>query len=178
MIEEWREIPGTPYEASSAGEIRNAKTGKVLRQHLHKSGYMQVQIFPDRGKAKTCLVHRLVASAFISAQPPDRPEVAHNDGNRTNNAAKNLRWVTAKENMRDRDLHGTTAIETKNGKIRHGADAVKNCLTLRAEGKTAPQISAITGIPVGAVSGYLLANRRKHLTAVNDNEETDHVRAV
>lgn len=33
--------------------------------------------------------------------------MAHNDGSRTNNHYKNLRWATPKENQADRRVHGT-----------------------------------------------------------------------
>lgn len=44
-------------------------------------------------------VHRLVATAFIPRDDPDRNEVNHIDFNRKNNHYKNLEWVTHKENV-------------------------------------------------------------------------------
>ena len=117
LIEEvWRPIQGWPYEVSNFGKVRNIATGRVLAQPLHKSGYRNVQLW-NKGKFKTCLAHRLVAAAFISEPPSDKHEVAHGDGDRTNNAAGNQRWVLHLENMRDRDRHGTTACGEKNGKL-------------------------------------------------------------
>lgn len=43
-------------------------------------------------------VHRLVAAAFIP-NPENKPCIDHIDGDRANNHADNLRWVTVKENQ-------------------------------------------------------------------------------
>lgn len=55
---------------------------------------------------KTLKVHRLVADAFIP-NPDGKPQVAHNNGIRSDNRAANLRWATPSENLADRIAHGT-----------------------------------------------------------------------
>lgn len=83
----------TDFEISSQGEIRNIQTKQVRAQHMINSGYLTVSIL-----GRNHLVHRLVAIAFI-LNPEDRPEVNHIDGNKQNNQATNLEWVTREENM-------------------------------------------------------------------------------
>ncbi len=81
------------YEASDTGLIRNAKTGREVKQFVGKDGYLRTQI---AGKTRT--VHRLIACAFVAADP-GKDFVNHIDGNKQNNCASNLEWVTRSENM-------------------------------------------------------------------------------
>ena len=45
------------------------------------------------GKHTAKKIHRIVAEAFIP-NPLNLPEVNHKDGNKKNNCAENLEWVT------------------------------------------------------------------------------------
>lgn len=51
-----------------------------------------------KGKVKCCLVHRLVANAFID-NPNNLPQINHIDEKPSNNCVTNLEWCTAKYNM-------------------------------------------------------------------------------
>ncbi len=76
---------------------------KKMRLGLHpKTKYQTIVL---RGK-KTRLAHSLVLQAFTGPCPP-KLEACHNDGNRSNNAAANLRWDTKSSNQADRITHGT-----------------------------------------------------------------------
>ena len=88
---------GEMYEISNNGDIRNTKTGHILKQFKGKDGYMRTQLGGKIGK--TVLVHRLVAKTFIP-NPKNKPEVNHIDGNKSNNNVKNLEWATRNENQR------------------------------------------------------------------------------
>lgn len=56
---------------------------------------------------RTIYLHRAIAETFLGFPPSDNYQVAHYDGNRTNNSVSNLRWVTQKENEADKRRHGT-----------------------------------------------------------------------
>lgn len=96
---EWRPIPGYEglYSASSDGfirsEPRNTTSGKILKGQLNNSGYLRVSV-----KSKYLYIHHLVAVAFIGVRPV-RADVNHIDGNKLNNAADNLEYVSRAENM-------------------------------------------------------------------------------
>lgn len=115
MIKEWKEIPGFEgYFASNEGEILSTvryvyskKTGdmvpfyrdKILSPRRTKTGYMCVGIGNKKtGGHKLAKVHRLVAMAFVP-NPFNFPEVNHIDGNKENNCANNLEWVTHAYNV-------------------------------------------------------------------------------
>lgn len=63
---------------------------------VNSRGYVCVTLYIKK-KARRFSVHRLVAESFIP-NPDNKPFVNHKDGNKKNNNAENLEWVTAKEN--------------------------------------------------------------------------------
>lgn len=100
----WRPVIGFEelYSVSNIGRVRRDKRakrtypGRLLTQHPNNSGYMQVHLSRDGDNVRR--VHRLVAEAFIGPCPVGR-EVNHRDGQKENNAASNLEYVTRGENI-------------------------------------------------------------------------------
>lgn len=77
--------------------------GRWTFGHKNTRGYMKVSI-----GNKQVSVHRLVAETFLP-NPEGKPMVDHRDRDKTNNCVENLKWATAKENMRNRsDVEGVT----------------------------------------------------------------------
>lgn len=99
LDELWKQIEGYEglYEISNYGQVRTRKN-QILKANIINGGYEQVSLYSSSQK-KSCLVHRLVAQAFIP-NPKDKPQVNHIDGNKRNNAVTNLEWTSAKENMK------------------------------------------------------------------------------
>jgi len=103
----------TYYEVSSFGRVRSldrivtvSRKGKkytklilgvMLTPTLIKDGYLQVALH-CLGNAKSPVIHRLVADAFIE-KIAGKDLVNHLDGKKTNNHKDNLAWCTHLENM-------------------------------------------------------------------------------
>lgn len=87
------------YEVSNLGNVKSFKRSepKVLKPKMIK-GYSIVSLC-IKGQRKQIAVHRLVAEAFIK-RIPDKNEINHIDGNKTNNSVDNLEWCTHTENVR------------------------------------------------------------------------------
>lgn len=99
MIEVYKTIEDYPnYEVSNLGNVRNIKTGRVLRPSMNKGGYQYVGLCLNR-KSKIHLIHRLVATAFIP-NLNDKRTVNHINGIKTDNRVENLEWTTDSENMK------------------------------------------------------------------------------
>ena len=96
----WRIIPcfGNQYESNNLGQIRKASDHKVLIPYP-KKGYLYVHVL-NKDKQYCVRAHRLVALAHI-ANPYNKPQVHHKDGNRANNRIENLEWVTPSENVNE-----------------------------------------------------------------------------
>lgn len=85
------------YEVNRMGEIRNARTKRVLKQYLQKSGYMAVVLRDENGWSGWRMMHRIIAEAFIP-NPEGKPIVDHINTIRSDNRVENLRWATELEN--------------------------------------------------------------------------------
>lgn len=92
------EIAGRNRLGHSQGNFRAKQPGKVLSQCVARNGYYEVAQMAD-GKRRKFRVHRLVATAFVPGYFVDA-HVDHLDGDKLNNRADNLEWVTVSENTR------------------------------------------------------------------------------
>lgn len=111
MTEEeiWKPWPKNPkYLVSSKGRIKG-KSGKILTQILDisRGGYYQVNIDkPNTINQRTkAYVHRILMETFNPIENMENLIVDHIDGIRTNNNLNNLRWVTEKENQKNKNIN-------------------------------------------------------------------------
>ena len=90
-------------------------------------GYLQVKIVGNYRGNKHTFIHRLVAEMFIP-NPLGKLEVNHIDGNKTNNAAVNLEWVTHAENIIHADSTGLRNMSITNSGANHVRSLKIRCL--------------------------------------------------
>lgn len=99
-MEIWRTVRvSVGYEVSDLGRVRNSRTLRVLALSPNEYGYLYVSLPRSDEHSGRVRVHSIVADAFIGPRP-DRHEVNHIDGDKTNNAVANLEYVTSGENKR------------------------------------------------------------------------------
>ena len=94
------------YYVNRSGEIKSTKgcVERLLKLRVSKNGYPTVNLTQrvGRGKLKTCLVHVLVAFAFIGNPPTPYGKskgcsvVRHLNGDKSDCSVNNLEWVQRK----------------------------------------------------------------------------------
>lgn len=98
----WRDVLDYEgfYQVSNMGRLKSLHYGKstILNPSMASDGYKNVTLTLN-GKKKYFRLHVLVARAFIP-NPDNKPCVNHIDGDKSNNRADNLQWVTHSENTR------------------------------------------------------------------------------
>lgn len=165
--EEWRPVVGWEhlYEVSSAGRVRSVDRivtrrvkGRILQPCLTPSGYPKITLSKN-GKVKDRSVHSLVAEAFIGPLPAGK-EVAHNDGNKKNAVASNLRYATHAENLADRIQHGTM-----NWGDRGGAALLTEAqaILIRRSSEPTKVLAERYSVSTGTIGAIRAGRRWKHL---------------
>lgn len=100
MKEEWRDIEGYEglYMVSNFGRVVSFQgcNPRIMKLGMTHKGYQCVGLQKEK-QHKTCVVHRLVAKAFIP-NSDNLPQVNHKDECKTNNRVDNLEWCTDKYN--------------------------------------------------------------------------------
>ena len=87
------------YYVSKCGAIYSTFCNRLLKPTPQTDGYLQVGLKRDDGRKWRPLAHCVVALQFIHNPDPARKRfVNHRNANKHDNRARNLEWVTSKEN--------------------------------------------------------------------------------
>ncbi len=121
----FKKIKGYHYEVSNDGQVRNIKTGRILKPNIRRDERLQINLCKN-GKEKWFLIHRLVLEAFVGPCPKGM-QCCHNNGNPKDNRVVNLRWDTNKNNIKDSIDQGTRFIPkgSKNGNAKLTEEQVR-----------------------------------------------------
>ena len=106
-------IPIEEKEQIVNTSIKSWDLGRMIK-HTIIPDYVSVRLY-HFDKNKNVPLHRLIATTFI-ANPEDKPQVNHKNGNKANNNVYNLEWVTPQENVKhayEFGLNGSNEKEKK-----------------------------------------------------------------
>ena len=111
-LENWKKVAGfETYSVSDRGNVRNDKTGRILKPGTNTHGYLFVNL-KKNNKSSIKDVHRLVSLAFIP-NLENKKYVDHINNYKTNNKLENLRWATAQQNQQNSKLSKKNTTGTK-----------------------------------------------------------------
>ena len=171
--ENWADIPGYEglYQISDQGRLKRLESKALVKSGCYRTvrerirthqqaqrKYISVPLSKNSQK-KTHQIHRLVALQFVP-NPHNKPCVNHKDGNRKNNAATNLEWVTYSEN----NLHAYRTLgrapvivpRERNHNTKIHARAVAELQARAANGESPNRLKVEYGI--STTHAYRLAN--------------------
>lgn len=94
------------YLISNCGRVKSLKKNIILKYSFDEDGYPQLTFYGN-GKRITKKVHILVGLHFVENDDPiNKDELNHEDGDKSNPYAYNLKWCTRKYNLKHRDETG------------------------------------------------------------------------
>lgn len=144
MAEKWAMIYGGRYAVSDRGRVKTVClprsqhrkfVGKIKSLSDNGCGYLRAKLTGLDGVSDGVLVHRLVALAFVPGHA-EGLTVNHKDGDKTNNRASNLEWLTRGDNCRhytsrlNRCCHGHK-FSKENTRIHNGHRSCRACARIR-----------------------------------------------
>lgn len=179
MKEIWKPIEGHDgYIVSNLGNVKSLDrtlevknrwgqyspknlTGKMLKARRFTNGYMGVNL----GRGKCFLVHRLVASAFISGDTS--MQVNHKNGIRHDNRAENLEWLSCSDNHR----HSYAKLKRKTHEW--SSEVIVGGVLYKSSNEAARAI----GVTSGSVSSAIIHGHKvKNMVAIRANGQTKAVK--
>ena len=111
-IESWKNYHN--YLVSDLGRVMNRK-GKIINPHDDQRGYLRYVLYID-GKRQGIKAHYLVMKCFVGDRPCDpktnKPlQIDHINRDRYDNKLINLRYVTPKQNARNKQNYHADILE-------------------------------------------------------------------
>jgi hypothetical protein len=136
---ERRAIPGTDGRAEATEDGQVLLDGEVVRPRRRANGYADLWI-PGRGMV---FVHRIVCEAWHGPPPSFDAQADHENRDRTDNRAANLRWKSPAGNAANR-VHAVGADHALAALTHREAEAIKRLV--RDEGLACPAVARAFGV--------------------------------
>lgn len=155
----------TKYQISTYGQVRNIKTGKILKQHIQNNGYYGFTI-SVKGKLYSFKTASIVAKTFIPNDDPEhKTQVNHKEGDmKSDNSIWNLEWVTPSENQRHTVVNNL--YDTKNKGHKFPKQKLKQVCEMLEDNRTITEIYNKTKVSKRTIRDIL--HKRKHTDLSKD----------
>jgi hypothetical protein len=166
---------GSGYLVSSYGRIRSPFG--LIAGSDRGEGYLRINLKRPDGTNKTAFVHVMVAEMFIPRDESDKSlEVNHKEGDKQNNAANMLEWVTPAEHRLHTIASGLNSLITLPGILNSEAVLTDSAVLEIKEALLKPQrglkaaLARRFGVHRGTISQIANGNNWKHLQLENKGE--------
>jgi hypothetical protein len=91
------------FAVSRCGQVLDFRTVKNAKIRIRPDGYLEAGRGSRVGEPKTGgLLHRMVAACWIAEPPVEATHVHHKNGDKTDNRAENLEWVTPRQHFTEK----------------------------------------------------------------------------
>jgi hypothetical protein len=156
--EQWRAVPGYEglYEVSNEGRVWSHHKHRLMVPDRNPNGYHYLLLYKD-GRRRRFTVHRLVALTFIGPRP-ERQEVCHQNGLRSDNRLSNLRYDTPHANNLEKWGQGTMPHGEQHASAKLTAIAVLEIRRLAAH-FTQVQLAQRYGVSQQVISAIIRRKR-------------------
>lgn len=170
--EKWVDIRGEEgrYMVSNMGKIFSKLSNKELKQCRDRGRKRYFMIWLS---GKTYTVHRIVANHFCDKKDSTKINVNHIDGNKANNRADNLEWVTAKENIAHAKLNNLKMdVGEDNGSSKLKTADVREIMARHKKGERSLDLAREYNVSPTTVSAIIKGYSWTHVTEIKGADRT------
>lgn len=147
------------YSITKKGDIWSRFANRFLVPKVHRDRYLFMRLQDQNLIWKNRYIHRLVALMFIPTSDTSL-QIDHIDGNKINNRADNLRWVTNRENA-----HAAMQLGLMPHAVFPNDEVVHNICKMISDGVSIAEISRITGYSYDAIYAIRIGRNWTHISS-------------
>lgn len=165
MEEIWKECHITDkYLISNLGNVKNIKTGLILKQYAKPKGYKVIRITIN-GKKQVLSVHRLILFTFKPNEYFSGAIVNHKDSNKLNNSLDNLEWCTYQDNSKHsfKNKLWVPPIGSNNGYSKLTEEQVLEIRELFLEYKNYSKVARVYNVSMNNIKSIVLRKTWTHI---------------
>ncbi|CEJ71272.1 NUMOD4 motif protein [Chryseobacterium oranimense G311] len=155
----WEEVPeyNGLYLVSNFGRVKSfLRRRSIIMKKVLIDGKYSVQMKGRRGHFKNVNIGRTVATLFIR-EPEENEVIKYKDGNRLNDAAHNLEWISRKESAGEAMKRGDFSLKgARNGMARLNEEQVRQIRSLKASGKTYMSIANQYDVSISCIQSIVM----------------------